>query len=495
MKKWIVIGVSGLLLLLTGCSQKKEEIIWYISDPEFYGVDSKAIKPYQEVESKRFELFNERLEEMGISTKVTFKYMPRWYEATEEDFEEDRIYEKELGFSANHIKRLLEKDSDADIVGFQPLEYNQFLVLDSYLEKEENKKVFQTLPSASWENSRINGEFYQIPKGNVSIGETVYCFYRPFVEQYKIALDEAAVTKMSPKEVIEYLLPYFEKDRVIDDKYYLTSSGDLMYMNAFQHKYKQIITNSYEWNIAVDLEKGQVVSILDTPEMKEALQTGNRIYRENIDAHLERKRGEERPVFRIETIPTIKELTKEQNEEWIRIPLENQRLQTSLGNGVLKESDEKELAVQVLAATMYDEELSNLMIYGILDQDYELKNGYAFYKERKMVSSMGSFSGIGNNLLAYPNELEVKEKFEVTNEVVKKVKKRSYNNFTPLLSQELLQKLIKINKIYWEISKEVGNSDIQDLDAYIEKQKIKLKEAGVEEVLEELQSQLENWKE
>lgn len=120
----------------------------------------------------------------------------------------------------------------------------------------------------------------------------------------------------------------------------------------------------------------------------------------------------------------------------------NQRLQTSLGNGVLKESDEKEL--------------SNLMIYGILDQDYELKNGYAFYKERKAVSGMGSYSGIGNNLLAYPNELEVIEKFEVTNEIV-------------LFPKELLQKLIKINKIYWEIAKEVGNSDIQDLDSYIEK--------------------------
>lgn len=102
-------------------------------------MDSKAIKPYQEVKSKWFELFNERLGKMGISTKVTFKYMSRWYEATEKDFKEDRVYEKELEFSTNLINRLLEKDSDADIVGFQPLEYNQFLVLDSYIEKQKIK--------------------------------------------------------------------------------------------------------------------------------------------------------------------------------------------------------------------------------------------------------------------------------------------------------------------------------------------------------------------
>ena len=61
-------------LLLSGCSfQKKEEIVWYISNPHFFHIEDAV--PYEDLSSERFDLFNKRLEELDIPAKVTFRYL------------------------------------------------------------------------------------------------------------------------------------------------------------------------------------------------------------------------------------------------------------------------------------------------------------------------------------------------------------------------------------------------------------------------------------
>lgn len=49
---------------------KKEEIIWYISNPHFFHIEDAV--PYEDLSSERFDLFNKRLEELNIPAKVTF---------------------------------------------------------------------------------------------------------------------------------------------------------------------------------------------------------------------------------------------------------------------------------------------------------------------------------------------------------------------------------------------------------------------------------------
>lgn len=124
--------------LFCGCSSKKKEIVWYISEPESYGIENAVA--YEEIEAECFQLFNERLEELKIPAKVVFKYMPDKYEAKQEDFESGNLYESEFLFQTKMIENLLEKDADADIAGFSSLEYEKFLALDEYLKEEENKK-------------------------------------------------------------------------------------------------------------------------------------------------------------------------------------------------------------------------------------------------------------------------------------------------------------------------------------------------------------------
>ena len=499
-KKYFIVTIMLFLFasLFCGCSLKKKEVVWYISDPEAYGVKKEEIVEYQEIETERFQLFNKRLKELNIPAKVIFKYAPNGYEAKKEDFESEKLYEKEFLFQTKMIENLINKDSDADIVSFSPLEYDKFLVLDGYLKEKENQKVLKAVPETVWQANTINKKTYQIPRGNVSVLESTYVFYKPFLEEYQISLDGEKIKNMSPEEVIAFLKPYFEEERLLDDKYYLTSAADLQYSGYFQKRYVPVIRNSRDCNLAVDIKEKKVVNLLDTPEMKKMLEINQLIYTENLDAHIERQDKNGTPVFCMTDIPTIRELTQDEDEEtgWIEIMLGDRRIESSFGNGVLKNSDKKELAVQVLAASMYDKELSNIMIHGVPDKDYQLDNGYVNYKNEQIgLSSMGSFKSIGNNRIAYPNKLEVREKEEITGQLLKEIMIQPYCNFTPVLDENLCKKIAKISQIYSDMESKTEFEDIPDFVAFIQKQEQKLKEAEVQEVISELQKQLDVWEE
>lgn len=480
---------------ICGCSSKKTKIVWYISEPESYGVEKGEIAAYQEIETECFKLFNERLEELNIPAKVVFKYMPDRYEGKSEDFESGDLFEKEFLFQTKLIENLTEKDADADIVGFSPLEFEKFLELDQYLEEEENKKVFNAIPETVWKANAINQKTYQIPRGNASVSELTYTFYRPFIEKYQINLDEEEIKKMTPEEVIQHFKPYFEKEHLLEGKYYLTSATDLRYMGYLQKRYIPVISNSRDCNLAIDVQEKKIVSLLDTPEMKKMLEINQWIYTEDLDAHIERQYRNGIPIFRITDIPTIEELTQEKETEWIEIALGNRTVVGSFGNGVLKSSDEKELAVRVLAASMYDEELTNIMIYGVPDKEYQLVDGHAVYQNNQIISSMGSFKSIGNNRIAYPNDLEVKEKAKITKKLLETTPVQSYKNFTPVLDENLFKKISKIVGIYNDMKSKTEYEEIPDFETFIQEQKERLKEEGVTEVILELQNQLDGWKE
>lgn len=479
-----------------GCSEKKTEIVWYITDPEDYGLDITELKPYQELQSKRFKLFNQRLDELSIPAEVIFKYAPDNYEVSEKEIIDGSYYTNEIQFTKEKISRLTQKTSDADICQFSPLEYKKFLVLDDYFESSGMKKARKEFPKKSWEGHRINGKIYQIPKGNVNVRQTVYYFNKSFLEEYHVKLNKKKLKQMNPKEVVEWLLPYFKKDKILADKYYLTSAADLSYEDYYLDSMAPVLMG-YPNNLWLKSEQGQILDSLSTEEMRECLNAYQWIYQNNIDAHENTKNDTQRPVFTTGNIPTVAELTNSQaeadEEEWEEVHLDNAHVSFTIGNGILRDSKNKDLAVEVLAASVYDKELSDLMIHGIPKEDYTLRDGYVVYKEGQSISSMGAYSSVGNNLIAYPNELEVRDKKVKTFNVMKNIRILPFSNFIPDLSGELFNKFLRIANIYYDTIDTAQNSKIPDLKKYLEKQEKKLREAGLEEVIAELQKQADGW--
>lgn len=487
------ISLTLLCVYLSGCSLSKQEIVWYISSPENYGVNREELEEYQEINAKCFELFNKRISDMDIPAKVVFKYVSNRYEVSPEDFENNSFMKNDYLFQTTFIENLVNKDPEADIVSFSPMEFEKFAGLDQYLLEDKNSKVLESLPNAIWDINRINGKTYQIPKGNASLTEITYIFNKSFIEKHNIDLEANNIENMTPVEVVNFLLPYFENERLLDNKYYLTSASDLNYKCYFQDRYIPVVQNSKDINIAIDTKENKVVNMLDTYEMQNMFNLYQWIYEEDIDAHIERERLNGEPVFEITDIPTIKELSVDEDSYWKSISLGNRTVSRSIGNGVLKSSDNKDLAVQVLAASMYDKALSNIMIHGVPDIDYEVKDNKVIYKTNKMISSMGSFSSIGNNMIALPNELEVEEKEEITKKLFLEAQICHLKNFMPVFSTELSEKMSDVIQEYNNIQGIIGFETVPDVEKFINDEKDKLKSAGSEEIIIELQKQLDDW--
>ena len=175
------------------------------------------------------------------------------------------------------------------------------------LHLKKNSSVLDSLPDPIWNVNRINGKTYQIPRGSMPLSDTIYSFSASFLKDYNLTLNEQEITSMTPEEVIDFLFLYFEDNRLLDKKYYLTSADDLSLGNCNYYKYLPLLRGFSDSSLAVDRENGKIVNLLTTEEMLNNLSLAQRIYREDLDIHTELQTAV--PVFTIETIPTLEELT------------------------------------------------------------------------------------------------------------------------------------------------------------------------------------------
>lgn len=491
-KKIIYIGV----LVLIGCffimafynKSKKTQITWYITNIHTYGFNREEIEPYEELHSEQFDLFNKRLEELKIPAEVVFKAAPDIQDLVDGD--EER-FQKEIESSGKVIKELISKDEGADIARFSRMEYQQFLPLDPYFQSEGMVKAKESIPEPLWEVNRINGKSYQVPRGLVSAKETVYIFYRPFLEKYQIDIAEAAVREMSPRQVVEWLSTFFHGESVLDKKYYITSSDNLFSQAYFQREIKPMLEGN-TIDIMLDYETRKIQDMCSNKYILEYLDLCQWIYQNNIDAHKEQANGitTYTPVFKMTDIPEIEELGGQNDEKnWEKVPLGDRWLDSSIGNGVLKSSKHKEVALEVLAATAYDEELSNIMIHGVPEKDYTLQNGKVIYKEEGEIANYN----IGNNLIAYPTEEEVLDKKEVSEQLLNQIPVIPYSNFTPVWEETMLEKTAQVAENCWEMMNDIFYSEISDMEKYLKEKRQTLKAAGLDEVITELQRQVDDW--
>lgn len=488
MKKWWSkkgTWLAGLMVLgalsMTGCQEKKTEIVWYLEDPQWNGVDLSEVEPFQEIQNERFDLFNKRLEELGIPAKVVFKY-------TEED-EEWESYAELTYLEGVRVERLIEKDEDADICEFSELEYGKFMELDSYFQEEGMQKAKAAIPEVIWEQNQIQGKTYQIPKGMSGVTETTYMFHSEFLEKYQIELEEEQIRQMTPEEVIQWLQPYFKDHPILDERFYLTSADDLWYEAYLETGNVPLIWGT-TYNLAMNIETSKVYA-----QVWEMASLFRWIYDENIDAHAEAGRDAAHPVFRVgicdmwETDPD----QQQQDESYYEVKLNQARLGRSMGNGVLKTSDKKDVAVQVLAATMYDEELSNLMIHGIQGTDYELKDGKVVYMDENADTTAGSYSQVGNNFIAFPKEAEIMDKKHTIEQRLESIKMNPKSNFVPTWTKEMWKQATGIVEVCSDIWMEMAYSDVDNMEAYRKEQEQKLEDLGINELIAELQKQVEQW--
>ena len=102
---------------------------------------------------------------------------------------------------------------------------------------------------------------------------------------------------------------------------------------------------------------------------------------------------------------------------------------------------------------------------------------------------------MGNNLIAYPNELEVTDKEEKTRQLLQQIPVIPLLNFTPEWDQDMLEKMSRLAAVYQETAAQVMYSGVKDLNAYLAKQQKKLEKEGLAEMISFLSAQADSWEE
>ncbi len=158
-------------------------------------------------------------------------------------------------------------------------------------------------------------------------------------------------------------------------------------------------------------------------------------------------------------------------------------------NGIASWSENKEEAFKLLTMINTDSDLSNLLRYGILDKQYKLADGKVIQLEAEM-RAPGLFSP-ANKMITHPIGLEPTNKAEVYREVNSITKMSPIAGFT-LDKSKIEDELVAIKKVYDKYEK-LYTGEAENTEEELNQANRELKEANIDRVLEEVNSQLASW--
>lgn len=464
MKKCIVVVLLGFLLMGCGKTEdEKEEVVWYVSDSCFEDpiMDEDLYKP---IENEKTKAVNAYLEKQDEDFEIVFK-----------------AYRDE----GEGVKTIKEKDKEADIAPFDYYGYNEFEELDFMLSSEEGKKLNKEFSKEFWESQKVNHKTLQIPKPGFCGYGTSFFVDKEFMENNHLTAEDFSEQGIAALEKITEIA---QKDPSYKKEYCVTLSGGMNVSYLLRESYTSLMKDEGLFEgIVIRSSDGKVVNSFEEPEFQKQMAMYQKIWKEDLDAHVE-----EMDLPQICFLgPSYSGYIEGMENGYEEIPISGFSATKTVGYGILKESEQKETALKALTAVYTEPELSNILIHGIEGEDYEVEDGYAVYKEEKGTSSpYGTYIGIGNNLLAYPTQVEDKNKKEIVERSWMGTAMKPENGFVPDIS-EFEEEYDRITEIYMDAQTKLSYEDVGDIQAFYTDVNQKLKNAGIENVIVELQKQLD----
>ena len=146
MKKTIIIKcilTAGFIILLNGCSSKKDQLVWYLYGASFNKqnwIKEEDINKEGTIQNKYTKKFNEMLKEKGMDIEVVFKDM-KVDEAEDRSFvESEKMYFEKENKAGNQIDIIPYMHSDIRII--KNLDEILYLIFD-YPHKHYTFKYFE----------------------------------------------------------------------------------------------------------------------------------------------------------------------------------------------------------------------------------------------------------------------------------------------------------------------------------------------------------------
>lgn len=484
----IIFLLTTLTLFFTSCNRKGnkgvDEIINKESDDSSKEVEEEVQTTYSDniirwgtirnISDEALSKFNKRLMDLGYD--FSLKIVPLDFV----DYQNEIINYEETNGPLDIAFTGMESLGDTGKT-LNLIKSGYYTQLDEFLDSTDGRELLDLYDEKLWESVKVDGNIYTIPNGTTEHQEIIFAFNKAYVnkedmkdfagdfsdlKQYmdKIPFDEDfshILLDISQDEMFELIDCDFNNGLLFD-------RDEKKAHNPYEYdKFKKIcgVLSDYYKSKYINYDLSFLIEVSYNDE--EIIDyVANYLNKGNFFVYIGRKS---------ELSDINSDLILYEKPAYIQTIL-------SGDTGITANSKNKEEAFQLLSLAYTDEELANLLVYGVEGIDYKLENGKAYTLDGEACDSYMRQLPFGICEMTYPNG---EETFETSRLIDKKEHYKNDVKASPFLgfsfyNEEYRPAINKTNEIVYNGSN-VWKSE--DMDAEWDRTNEKLKEAGVDELV------------
>lgn len=377
-----------------------------------------------------------------------------------------------------------------------------FLALDDLIQDTE---MYEEIDSRFWEAAKVQGRIYGVPSEKELGNMPMWVFTKEYVDKYDIPYEEL--------HTLEDLEPWLEVIR--------ENEPDVIPMYITKDYTAPTYMDKIQDPIGIEYgdETLTVKNVFETDRMKETLKTMRKYYKAgyiNKDAATASDdKARKRFVTKGDGQPYAELIWgKELGYEVVVSPIMDTSITNSSARGALTavnaQSEHPEKAVELLNLINTDEYLRNLLNYGIEgvhwervevpEEEAEAAEGKPYIYDTKVKLIEGAFrdysvaywvqGGLFNTYVLENEPIDKWATFKEFNDASEEAPSFGFDfNLDPVSTQ-----VAGFRDILDEFGKALYTGSV-DPDEYLPKLQEKLEAAGIQKVIDEMQSQVDQWKE
>ena len=360
-----------------------------------------------------------------------------------------------------------------------------FLDLTSYLDTT-GSEMKEAIDQRFWDGAEVDGGIYAVPNQKEISTAPMWVFTKEYVDKYNIPY-----TEIHSLEDLEPWLKLIKENEPGVTPLYITKG-----FSAPQY-FEQLVDP-----IGIEYEDENLVvkNMFETDKMKSTLETLRKYYQAgyiNADsATAQDDKSVKRFVTKGDGQPYAEVLwSKDLKYDVVASQITDSYITNASTTGsmiaVSKNSKNPDKAVEFLNLLNTDEYIRNLLNYGIEGTHYESVND----KQIKLTDKASDYSvgyyTLGNLFITkvLDNEPETKwDEFKEFNNAAKKSPVLGFKFDTSKVTNEIAA----INNVLEEFKATLYSGSV-DVNEYLDKLNKKLKDQGIDRVIEEMQTQLDAW--
>lgn len=360
-----------------------------------------------------------------------------------------------------------------------------FLDLTPYLDNI-GSEMKEAIDDRFWSGAEVDGGIYAVPNQKEICTAPMWVFTKEYVDKYNIPY-----TELHSLEDLEPWLKLIKENEPDVTPLYITKG-----FSAPQY-FEQLVDP-----VGIEYEDDSLVvkNMFETDKMKSTLETLRKYYQAgyiNADsATAQDDKSVKRFVTKGDGQPYAEVLwSKDLKYDVVASQITDSYITNASTTGsmiaVSKNSKNPDKAVEFLNLLNTDEYIRNLLNYGIEGTHYESVND----KQIKLTDKASDYSvgyyTLGNLFITkvLDNEPETKwDEFQEFNDAAKESEVLGFKFDTSKVTNEIAA----INNVLEEFKSTIYSGSV-DVDEYLDKLNKKLKDQGIDRVIEEMQTQLDAW--